>query len=245
MRAIILAAGRGSRMKEKTDVLPKCLTEIWGKPLLSWQIEAMKKAGIKDIAVVTGYHDNEIISRYPGIHYFHNSEWDKTNMVSTLTCAEEWLVKDDCVVSYSDIVYKSKAIQLLMDDSSDFAITYYTEFAELWKSRFDNPLDDVESFKINQDGVITEIGLKANSLEEIEGQYMGLIKITPKIWKKISTLMDERMPRPLAKMDMTSLLEYLINQEIEIKGVPYSDLWLEVDSQSDLKYYQNIEVSDI
>ena len=54
MRAIILAAGRGSRMKKLTEMHPKCLIKFKGKSLLDWQIEAIKKVGIENIALVTG-----------------------------------------------------------------------------------------------------------------------------------------------------------------------------------------------
>ena len=55
MKAIILAAGRGSRMKNMTDERPKCLVELGGKPLLEYQLTALRQAGINEIAVVTGY----------------------------------------------------------------------------------------------------------------------------------------------------------------------------------------------
>ena len=55
MKAIILAAGRGSRMKNLTDEKPKCLAKLRGKPLLEWQLTSLREAGIEDIAIVTGY----------------------------------------------------------------------------------------------------------------------------------------------------------------------------------------------
>ena len=55
MKAIILAAGRGSRMKSLTDEQPKCLIELRGKTLLEWQLGALREAGIAEIGIVTGY----------------------------------------------------------------------------------------------------------------------------------------------------------------------------------------------
>ena len=55
MKGIILAAGRGSRMRSLTDASPKCLTEIAGKTLLEWQMSTMRYAGIDDMIVVRGY----------------------------------------------------------------------------------------------------------------------------------------------------------------------------------------------
>ena len=70
MKAIILAAGRGSRMKKLTDELPKCLVELRGKTLLDWQLEALRAAGITEIAIVTGYKREMLTNR--GMFDFHN-----------------------------------------------------------------------------------------------------------------------------------------------------------------------------
>ena len=54
-RALILAAGRGSRMGKETALKPKCFTILHGKRLLDWQIESLKASGIDEISIVTGY----------------------------------------------------------------------------------------------------------------------------------------------------------------------------------------------
>ena len=51
-RALILAAGRGSRMKEGTAEKPKCLNKIAGRPLLNWQLDALKAAGVDKVGLV-------------------------------------------------------------------------------------------------------------------------------------------------------------------------------------------------
>ncbi len=89
MRAIILAAGRGRRMKELGDQLPKCLIKLRGKPLLEYQLNTLRQAGINKIALVTGYRD-QLFMDYD-LKKFHNSRWADTNMVTSLCCAEEWL----------------------------------------------------------------------------------------------------------------------------------------------------------
>ena len=63
MKANILAAGRGSRMKHLTDERPKCLIEFNGKPLLEWQLEAIRAAGIDEIGIITGYK-REMLNGY-------------------------------------------------------------------------------------------------------------------------------------------------------------------------------------
>lgn len=239
MKAIILAAGRGSRMGEKTKNLPKCLTTLKGKTLLERQLASVRAAGINDVAVITGYKNEEITSRFTGLKYFHNENWENTNMVATLLEADEWLKESDCLISYSDIVYTKKAVELLENSAEDIAITYYTEFLKLWEKRFKNPLDDLETFKIDKEGYLTEIGQRAKSLDEIEGQYMGLLKFSPKGYEKIRNAMNENMPKPVEKIDMTGLLSYLLTKDIKIKALPYEELWLETDNEQDLKIYEN------
>ncbi len=89
MRAIILAAGRGSRMQHLTEDRPKCLVELHGRPLLQWQRDALGEAGIEDVAVVTGYLREQLADK--GLHEFNNPIWDRTNMVASLACAADWL----------------------------------------------------------------------------------------------------------------------------------------------------------
>ena len=85
MKAIILAAGRGSRLKGLTDDRPKCLVELGGVRLLDWQLAALKAAGIEDVVVVTGYRAD--LLQAEGVRTIHNPDWARTNMVRSLLCA--------------------------------------------------------------------------------------------------------------------------------------------------------------
>ena len=108
MRAIILAAGRGSRMQKMTEEVPKCLIKFNDRPLIEWQLEALQGAGITSVAIVTGYK-RELVKKY-NLTEFFNHRWAETNMVSSLACAEKWLSEQTCIVSYSDIIYLSTAV---------------------------------------------------------------------------------------------------------------------------------------
>ena len=97
MRAIILAAGRGSRMKSMTSDRPKCLVDLNGITLIQKQVDTMRQAGINKIGIVTGYR-REMLENFADVE-FHNSMWSKTNMVTSLSMADEWLQKYNCIVS--------------------------------------------------------------------------------------------------------------------------------------------------
>ena len=156
MKAIILAAGQGSRMGTLTKELPKCLTLLGGKPLLQWQVEAILSAGIDEIGIVRGYLAHKIDRE--GIKTFDNNRWSETNMVTSLICAKEWLEKDLCIISYSDIVYPATTILALLKASGDIVVSYNTAWFSLWQERFEDPLSDLESFKINERGILLDIG---------------------------------------------------------------------------------------
>lgn len=237
MKALILAAGRGSRMENMTDDNLKCLTRLRGKPLLEWQLSALKKAGIEDIGIVTGYRQ-DLLDDYD-FTKFHNERWASTNMVSSLECAAEWLACENCIVSYSDIFYESSAIELLLNSPAQIAITYDPHWLSLWGKRFDDPLIDAESFRIDQNDVLLEIGNKPRSIEEVQGQYMGLLKFTPKAWTIIEDLRRGMAPEERDKMHCTGTLQAIISgQNMPITTIKYTGKWGEIDTVDDLKLYE-------
>jgi choline kinase len=236
MKAIILAAGRGSRMKSLTDERPKCLVELRGKPLLEWQLQALRQAGIDEISVVTGYKRELLTNR--GLVEFPNPRWAETNMVSSLACAEAWLLSEPCIVSYSDIFYGSEAITALINSSASLAVTYDPNWLALWKKRFGDPLLDAETFRMNPDRTLAEIGNKPQSVDEVEGQYMGLLKLTPVAWQSITSLRGEMTAADRDRMHMTGTLQKLIDaMALPIEAIPYHGAWGEVDSADDLDAY--------
>lgn len=237
MKAIILAAGRGSRMKDLTDERPKCLVELRGKPLLEWQLEAMSEAGITEIAIVTGYKRELLTNR--GLTEFHNPRWADTQMVSSLACAQEWLQREPCIVSYSDIFYDTKAVVSLMKCSAKIAVTYDTNWLTLWKKRFGDPLLDAETFRLNTDQTLAEIGNKPKLINEVQGQYMGLLRYTPEGWSEVLRLRAQMTPAEFDSMHMTGTLQKVIEAGVvPVQAVPYEAEWGEIDSGDDLAAYQ-------
>lgn len=238
MKAIILAAGRGSRIGNLTEENPKCLLEVGGKRLIDWQLEAISKSGIKEVGVVVGYMAEKI--KIEKIKYFFNKDWNKTNMLGSLKCASEWLKQDDCFITYSDIIYPPETVsKLLNDNRADISISYNVDWHELWKKRFKNPLDDAEILKIDSNGFLTEIGGKTTEISQIEGQYMGLLKITPNGWSIIKNSIGNNEVF-WERLDMTSLLGRLVKQGIKISTVPIKNNWYEIDTKHDIDLYSSI-----
>lgn len=239
MRAIILAAGRGKRMGDLTDHHPKALLSLHGKPFIEWQMRAIQQAGITQIAIVKGYKA-EVFS-YP-IHYFVNHAWENTNMLSTLLCAEQWLNEDSCVVSYSDIVYHAEAIHAIVASPGDIVIAFDPNWLQLWQRRFEDPLSDAEIFQY-KDNILMDVGGKAKELQEIQGQYMGLLKFTTTGWQKVKKTLQPLTQDVIAKMDMTTLLKRMLKNNEKIFVTPINTPWCEIDNADDYQLCREIFVS--
>lgn len=239
MKAIILAAGRGSRMKKLTDESPKCLVKLRGKTLLDWQLDAFKNAGISQIAIVTGYKRQLLANR--GLEEFYNARWAETNMVSSLACANAWLMEGPCIVSYSDIFYCIRAVTLLMENPMPLAITYDPNWLALWTRRFGNPLLDAETFRLNLDNTVSEIGNKPKSVEEIQGQYMGLLRFEPEGWMEVLRICSALTSVESDRIHMTWVLQKIIESgKVSINAISYNGEWGEVDSVKDLEAYHSV-----
>lgn len=241
MKAILLAAGRGSRLGTITDAHPKCFVRLHGRPLVEWQIGALKAAGLDEIAVVRGYlaefWDHQ---RLPVTRLFTNDRWQQTNMVASLSCAGEWLTDGPCVVSYTDIVYSPDSVRTLLDAPGDIAITYDPNWLTLWNQRFTDPLDDAETFQVDHQGNLIGIGARPKTLAEVEGQYMGLLHLTPEGWRTVTDYIASRPAREVDRLDMTGLLSCLLAHGVTIRAVPIADPWCEIDQQSDLAVAERI-----
>jgi choline kinase len=236
MRALILAAGRGSRMGERTADRPKCLTEVAGRPLLAWQIAALRAGGCERIAVIRGYR-GDMLDRFD-LDVFENSRWAKTNMVTSLACARAWLAEHECIVSYADIFYPAETVRRLATTPAEIAIAYDRDWLALWRARFADPLADAESFRLDPQGHVEDIGRRATTLDEIQGQYMGLLRITPRGWESIEAVLDAMDMAHRDRLDMTSLLRMLVGFGQKIRAVPTAPGWGEVDSPSDAELYE-------
>ena len=249
MKAIILAAGEGKRLRPLTNNTPKCLVNLFGKSLLQWQIETFRSCQIDDISVVRGYLNKMI--KFENITYFENPNFKTTNMVETLFCAKEKL-SDSVIVSYGDIIFEKNVLQKLIDSNHDISVVIDKNWKKYWEMRFDDPLTDAESLKIDNDGNIISIGQKVQKINEIEGQYIGLMKFQNSGIEKLKQFYEKtknqskNKPNPLNphvsfnQSYMTDFLQGLINEGCKLEAVQIKNGWLELDSIDDYNKYTEL-----
>lgn len=235
-RAVILAAGRGSRLGPMTEAQPKGMVALGGHPLIEWQIASLRAGGVEEVAIVTGYRA-EVLATI-GLPMFHNPRWAETNMVTSLVAAEPWLSSGPCLVSYADIFYAPSDAARLRHADATVAVAYDPDWRALWESRFEDPYADAESFRMDGDRIV-DIGRKTGADDQIDGQYTGLMQFTPAAWAEVTGLLQSLDDMARARIDMTTLLRRLIERGVDVRGVGIEHAWGEVDHPSDLAYYQD------
>lgn len=239
MKIIVLAAGQGTRLRPLTDNIPKCMVPLKGKPLIDYQLDLFKSKSIKDITIVGGYLIEKLKSK--NVKLINNKAYATTNMVYSLFCAEKDL-SQDIIISYGDIVYSENVLQKLIDSNENISIVVDKNWKEYWQARMEDPLTDAETLKI-KDGNIIELGKKPYSYNDIEGQYIGLVKFSKEIIKKIIQFyngLDKTIKydgKSFNNMYMTSFLSLLGENISPLKPVFINNGWMEVDCPEDLNHY--------
>ena len=238
MKAVILAAGCGSRMGKYAESLPKGMLVFNGKTLIEWQIEKFKSIGLKDIIVITGYKKDAI--NYPGVVYYHNPDYAETNMIETLMCARD-VLNTDVLISYSDIFYTQTLARMTMEHSADIAVAVDEAWRDYWKLRYGTVEHDLETLAISEDGRIRELGKPVNSSEGINHRYIGLVKFSRKAMVEAIKLYDNKRVlseawkqsgNPFRNGYMTDLLSELIQKNVDVRAVVSHGGWLEFDTSS-------------
>ncbi len=240
--AIILAAGQGTRLRPITDEIPKCMVEVNSKPMLNWQLDTLQSVGIENIIVVTGYKESKINDSR--IKKVFNEDYASTNMIYSLFCAEEY-IKGNVIITYGDIIYSKEVLKKLIEDERDIVIASDEDWQEYWESRCDDPLSDAETFKKGENETVQSLGKKAKNVDEIEGQFIGMIKLSPKgverIKKEYHSCKDDDecssnawgSGRDLKNAYMTDLMNlFAKNGELFFNSIHRG--WFEVDDPEDL-----------
>lgn len=235
-RAVILAAGRGTRLGELAADRPKVMVGLAGRTLLAHQRTALLAAGITDVHLVLG-HGAGLVRTDPdaeGLTVWTNPEYAVTNMVATLLCATEPLDgATDVIVAYGDIVYETRLVTALCDVDAEVSVVVDLEWRDYWEARMEDPLADAETLRMTDDGRLLQVGARPTRYDDIEAQYIGLIRI------RADAVVNFRDAAQRAVTDdprafMTTLLQQFIDEGRDVRVAPVVNGWLEIDRPEDL-----------
>lgn len=244
MKAVILAAGQGTRLKKYTENTPKGMLSFLGKTVIERQIEMYRKCEIDNIIVVTGFAADKI--QYEGIRYYMNAAYANTNMVESFMAAKNEF-NDDIILSYSDILFEEEMLRTMMASSADYAVAVDDNWKVYWQKRYGRVDFDTESLSIDKEDNICELGLENPKLEEIDARYIGLLKFSQAGLKHMEKIMEDAYLRfegkpwqqsgkTVRKAYMTDLLNAVIESGEKVRAERFRNGWIEFDTNED---YEN------
>lgn len=224
MRAILLAAGMGTRLRPLTLETPKSLIEVNGKPLLERQIEFLKEKGINEIIVVTGYLNDkfEYLKDKYGVTLVFNNKYDVYNNIYSMYIVRDYL--GDSYVIDAD-VYINRNFILSDINRSTYFSAYKKDVKNEWKICFDE-------------------NNKVNNIEIINGD--GFILCGVSYWsKEDGVLIKSRIEEELKNGDFTNLYwddivkNNIKDLDIRIEKINDDDIY-EIDNIEELNIVKNI-----
>lgn len=249
-KAIIVAAGRGRRLRPHTDEVPKCLVELAGRSLLAWQLRAYRACGVRDIVVVRGYRGEILEARArqldPAIRTADNPHWAENNILESLFCAGAEL-EEPCLLSYGDIVFTPRVARAAAGASADIGIVIDRDFEAVYEGRSDHPLEEAELAEVSGDRV-TAVGKRAVPPERARGEFIGLVKLSARgartlggAWRELKAGYEGAPDAPFQRAPslrvayLTDMLQYLIDCGFSIEPVEIRGGFREIDTVQDLQ----------
>lgn len=241
MKAIILAAGQGTRLKKYTENWPKGMLMFQGKTIIERQLDIYKSLGINEVIIIRGFAADKI--DYPGVTYYENLNYATTNMVESLLMARSEF-DDDIIISYSDILFSKNMLQGMIHTAGDFVVAVDDNWKEYWKARYGKVDFDTESMSIDESDNIRSLGENSPCIDDIDARYVGLLKFSKVGLQMITNLLDRDYPiylnkpwmlsgKHIRQAYMTDLLMALIKEGAQVKASHYKNGWIEFDTNED------------
>lgn len=244
MKAIILAAGQGTRLKKYTENLPKGMLPFSGKTIIERQIELFRSCRIDKIIVIRGFAGDRI--QYKDVTYYTNTEYATTNMIESLLAAKDEF-DDDIIVSYSDVLFTKEMLEGMIGAKGDYVVAVDDNWKSYWQARYGRVDFDTESLTIDGDSNILSLGKENPDPSEIDARYVGLLKFSAIGLKKITEILDEayrsyidkpwkQSGKAVRQAYMTDLLQAIIESGEKVKAERFNNGWIEFDTNED---YEN------
>jgi L-glutamine-phosphate cytidylyltransferase len=241
-KALVIAAGLGSRLKKHTENLPKCMLDFGGKTLLQRQLDSYKKNGINDISLIRGYKKEKI--NYKGIKYFENNDYKKNNILNSIFYAEK-IINGNIIISYSDILFDSSVVERTLSSDHDISVVVDIDWRGYYVGRKDHPISEAENVIFNSNNEVEKIGKINTGNEEVHGEFIGMIKLSNRgteifkehfhRLKKIYWNKPFQRAKIFQKAYLTDFIQELVDIGVKVHCVIIESGWKEIDTVEDYK----------
>ncbi len=227
MKALILAAGFGSRLAPITDECPKALVPVNGTPIIFNQIDNLLLNGITDITVVSGYKaeilEKRITEKYPSVRIINSVDYATTNNMYSAYIARDAVGSCEFLMMNADVFYDASVVKALIECEAENAIvTDIGSYSE-------------ESMKVvEKDGRLVAISKQIPSADAL-GCSIDVYKFSPEGGKAFFDrcahyIEDEKILNKWSEVALNDVLS-----TIEFKACTLVGRWYEIDNFDDLE----------
>ena len=246
MNAIIIASGSGKRISGDVKGLPKSLLTVNGKPIIAYQIQALKQAGIEDVIVITNTDDEKF--GIENVRYVKDYSHNEHDILGSLMEAKDFL-KNDVLVLYSDIIFESKILRQVLDSKGDISIAIDMTWEKMYEGRTEHPKSEAENVQLSKAKKIIKIKKNIKNENNDVGEFLGIMKFSPygsgvfvkQYEELIKTHVGTFQQAPsVLKAYLTDMIQELIDSQIDVEPVIISGKWCEIDTNQDLERAQKM-----
>lgn len=224
MKALILAAGFGSRLEAASGGRPKGLVEVGGATLLGRQIETLRSAGIHRICLVTGYEYAQIEHEFgPLAEYRYNPFYRQSNNIVSVLLARDWL-DDDVLILYADLLYGPEMMSVALQATGPISLLVdRSAIAE------GHALVSIEA------GRVTAISREL-SPQTADARFVGIARLSRQGLQAFLPELDGAVKAGLLNDYYTVAIASLARRGYPIEAMDVAGLaWCEIDSPDDLR----------
>jgi len=242
VKAIIIGAGRGSRLQHLTNEVPKTMVEVVGRTMLDHILEALAHAGFasKDIVFISGYRGEVVRRAHPELTFVENAEWESNNILLSLLKARH-LLGDGFVSTYADIVYEPEIARAVATNAGDICLGCDTRWRRRYVKRSQHPETDAEKLVFEGDRVV-RLSRRIPS-EEASGEFIGVMKLSSAGTARFLAAFDEaqatfggqtfREGRSFEKAYLIDLLAYMLERGETMSHADTPGGYMEIDTLED------------
>lgn len=228
MKAIILAAGIGSRMLPLTKDTHKCLLKINNEPIIRNQINQLSRAGISDITLVGGYKF-DLVKDYlrDEVEYAFNPFYETTNSVVSLWLAVQNIDSDILIIN-SDVIFDEELVKKMCDVDSEISVA----ISKNWSDERGYKVEIINNFVVNM-----SMDIEKN---KIGGEYAGMIFVTQSQLQKLKDKSESLLLDKKFNIWFEDMIVELIKDGAKAKSVEVNpEKWYELDTVEELEYARN------
>jgi choline kinase len=239
MRAIVLAAGVGWRLKPHTEATPKCLLDIGGKSLLVRYLEALAAVGITEAVFVVGYLKEPIVTeaaRGPAavrVRFIENKHYTRGNILSLWHAREEF--DDDVLIMDADILFPQELLARLLASPDKNVIAVDERFQDTGE----------EQKVVCEDGWVVEVTKKIGRDPRIRGEAVGILRLSADAAEVLRGVLDEFVDTGKDSVEYEDTFRELA-AEVPIGVVEVGDVpWIEIDFPEDLTHARAVVLPEV